>query len=81
MVQDEYEWLWLYAAVEPTTGTDVFLAVFDHGRPMLATLRVAHLLYELGKGPIGFVLDSSGSHRELRGQVAIRQASALIATV
>jgi hypothetical protein len=24
-VQDEYEWLWLYAAVEPTTGTGVFL--------------------------------------------------------
>jgi hypothetical protein len=25
IVQDEYEWLWLYAAVEPTTGTGVFL--------------------------------------------------------
>jgi hypothetical protein len=24
-VQDEYEWLWLYAVVEPTTGTGVFL--------------------------------------------------------
>ena len=24
-MQDEYEWLWLYAAVEPTTGTGVFL--------------------------------------------------------
>jgi hypothetical protein len=25
IVQDEYEWLWLYAAVEPTTGTCAFL--------------------------------------------------------
>ena len=25
IVQEEYEWLWLYAAVEPTTGTGVFL--------------------------------------------------------
>ena len=25
IVQDEYEWLWLYTAVEPTTGTGVFL--------------------------------------------------------
>lgn len=24
-VQDEYEWLWLSAAVEPTTGTGVLL--------------------------------------------------------
>ena len=25
VVQDEYEWLWLFAAVEPTTGIGVFL--------------------------------------------------------
>jgi transposase len=30
---------------------------------MLAALRGAHLRHELGKGPIGVVLDSSGSHR------------------
>jgi transposase len=62
IVQDEYEWLWLYAAVEPTTGTGVFLLLPTmEGQCLELFLR--HLRRELGKGPIGVVLDSSGSHR------------------
>jgi DDE superfamily endonuclease len=66
IVQDEYEWLWLYAAVEPTTGTGVFLLVPTLEGHCLE-LFLPHLRRELGKGPIGVVLDRSGSHRS--GQV------------
>jgi transposase len=62
IVQDEYEWCWLYAAVEPTTGTGVFLLLPTvEGQCLEIFLR--HLRQELGEGPIGVVLDSSGSHR------------------
>ena len=67
IVQDEYEWLWLYAAVEPTTGTGVFLLLPSVDSPCLQ-LFLQHLRHELGKGPIGVVLDSSGSHHS--GQVS-----------
>jgi transposase len=59
-VQDEYEWLWLYAVVEPTTGTGVFLLLPTvEGQWLEIFLR--NLRQELGKGQIGVVLDSSGS--------------------
>lgn len=61
IVQDEYEWLWLYAAVEPTTGTGVFLLLPSVDSQCLE-LFLRHLRHELGKGAIGVVLDSSGSH-------------------
>ena len=67
IVQDEYEWLWLYAAVEPTTGTGVFL-LLPTVEGQCLELFLQHLRQELGKGPIGVVLDSSGSHRS--GQVS-----------
>ncbi len=54
--------LWLYAAVEPTTGTGVFLllpTMEDH----CLEIFLRHLRQELGKGLIGVVLDSSGSQR------------------
>jgi transposase len=52
----------LWAAVEPTTGTGVFLLLPSmEGQCLELFLR--HLRHELGKGPIGVVLDSSGSHR------------------
>src|SRR5215470_12734504 len=62
MVQDDYEWLWLYAAVEPTTGTGVFL-LLPTVEGQCLELFLHHLCHELGAGPIGVVLDSSGSHR------------------
>ena len=60
IVQDDYEWLWLYAAVEPTTGTGVFLLLPTvEGQCLELFLR--HLCHKLGAGRIGVVLDSSGS--------------------
>ena len=61
-MQDEYEWLWLYAAVEPTTGTGVFL-LLPTVEGQCLEIFLQHLRHELGEGPIGVVLDSSGSHR------------------
>jgi transposase len=62
MGQDEYEWVWVYAAGEPTTGTGMFLLLPTmEGHCVEIFLR--HLRHELGKGPIGVVLASSGSHR------------------
>lgn len=66
-MQDEYEWLWLYAAVEPTTGTGVFL-LLPSVHSQCLELFVRHLRNALGKGSIGVVLDSSGSHHS--GQVS-----------
>ncbi len=62
IVQDEYEWLWLYAAVEPTTGTGVFL-LLPTVEGQCLEIFLKHLRQELGQGPMGVVLDSSGSHR------------------
>jgi transposase len=67
IVQDEYEWLWLYAAVEPTTGAGVFLLLPSVDSQCLE-LFLRHLRNALGKGSIGVVLDSSGSHHS--GQVS-----------
>src|SRR6266702_3092727 len=54
IVQDDYEWLWLYAAVEPTTGTGVFLLLPTVEGACLE-LFLQHLRHELGEGPIGVV--------------------------
>ena len=79
-MQDEYEWLWLYAEVEPTAGIGVFLL-----RPTMECqcleLFLRHLRHELGKGPIGVVLGSSGSHRSAAREVATGHASPLFATL
>ncbi|HEX4922271.1 MAG TPA: transposase, partial [Candidatus Bathyarchaeia archaeon] len=51
---------------EPTSGTGIFLLLPTvEGQCLELFLR--HLRHELGAGPIGVVLDSSGSHRS--GQV------------
>jgi len=62
IVDDHYEWLWVYAAVEPTTGTGVFLLLPSVDGQCLE-LFLHHLRHELGSGSIGVILDSSGSHR------------------
>jgi putative transposase len=62
VVQDKYEWLWLYAAVEPATGTGVFLLLPTVEGSCLE-LFLHHLRNALTEGPIGVVLDSSGSYR------------------
>jgi len=62
IVEEHYEWLWLYAAVEPTTGMGVFLLLPSVSGECLE-LFLHHLRQELSDGPVGVVLDSSGSHR------------------
>lgn len=61
IVNEEYEWLWLYAAVEPSTGTGVFLLL-----PMVEgaclELFLQHLHKELGEGSVAVVLDNAPSH-------------------
>jgi hypothetical protein len=48
----------LWAAVEPTTGTGVFLLLPTVENQCLEIF-LLHLRHELGKGSIGAVLDSS----------------------
>jgi transposase len=65
IVQEQYEWLWLYAAVEPDTGTGIFLLLPAVDGQCLE-LFLSHLRQELATGSIGVVLDNSGSHHSLQ---------------
>jgi transposase len=62
VVEDRYEWLWLYAAVEPATGDGFFLLL-----PGVSTewfrLFLAEFAKEAAGRRVGLVLDGSGSHR------------------
>jgi transposase len=62
VVDDRYEWCWLYAAVEPATGTGVFLLLPEVTGDCLQVF-LEHLRREMGDGRVGIVLDGSGSHR------------------
>jgi hypothetical protein len=62
MVEDQYEWLWLYAAVEPLTGESFFL-LLPHVDQICLQLFVDALSQEVGESKVGLVLDGSGSHR------------------
>jgi putative transposase len=62
IVDDRYESFWLYAAVEPTTGSGHFLLLPDVTGECLE-LFLQHLRNEVGAETVGVVLDSSGSHR------------------
>lgn len=66
IVEERYEWLWRYVAVEPTTGRGVFafLPTVDSGG-LEAFLREVHSVF--GNEPVGIVLDNASSHRS--GQV------------
>lgn len=62
LVHERYEWLWLYAAVEPATGQSLFLLL-----PRVTKEWFGHFLenfaQEVGEERVGLVLDGSGSHR------------------
>lgn len=62
LVHDRYEWLWLYAAVEPTTGESCFLLL-----PRVTTICFARFLAAFATQTagerVGLVLDGSGAHR------------------
>jgi transposase len=62
LVQDRYEWLWLYAAVEPLTG-DSFFLLLPHVSPECLQLFVDAFGDYTNSRKIGLVLDGSGSHR------------------
>jgi transposase len=62
IVHDRYEWLWLYAAVEPATGQSLFLLL-----PRVTKEWFARFLEAFGAATagerVGLVLDGSGAHR------------------
>lgn len=62
IVNDRYESFWLYAAVEPTTGTGYFLLLSEITGECLE-LFLQHFRSEVEAETIGMVLDSSGSHQ------------------
>lgn len=61
VVEDRYEWLWLYAAVEPATGASfcLYLPRLD-GDCLEAFLHAFRNAYPTAR--IALVLDGSGSH-------------------
>lgn len=62
LVHDRYEWLWLYAAVEPATGQSVFLFLPRVTKEWFAAFLEAFGAATAGER-VGLVLDGSGSHR------------------
>jgi transposase len=62
VVHDRYEWLWLYAAVEPATGLSLFLLLPRVTKEWFAGFLDA-FAQAVGDERVGLVLDGSGSHR------------------
>jgi transposase len=66
VVHEEYAWRWLYAAIEPTTGTLFGLLLPGVDSAGFETFLQA-LRTELGGQPVGVVLDNAPSHHSQRG--------------
>ena len=62
LVHDRYEWLWLYAAVEPATGQSVFLLMPRVTKDWFVRFLAVFETATAGER-VGVVLDGSGSHR------------------
>jgi transposase len=62
VVHDRYEWLWLYAAVEPVTGRSFFLLLPRVTKEWFERFLVS-FAQAAGSTRVGLVLDGSGSHR------------------
>lgn len=62
LVHDRYQWVWLYAAVEPTTGRGLFLLLPRVTKEWFATFLDAFGTATAGER-VGLILDGSGSHR------------------
>lgn len=62
LVHDRYEWLWLYAAVEPATGQSLFLLLPRVTKEWFGQF-LAIFGQETAGERVGLVLDGSGSHR------------------
>jgi transposase len=63
--EDRYQWLWLYAAVEPVSGACVVLFL-PHTDSACLDAFLAAFRQAVPEGPIGLVLDGSGSHGSAR---------------
>lgn len=59
---ERYEWLWVYLAVEPSTGR-CFVLYLPHVDPTCLQVFLAAFRAEVGDRRIGLVLDGSGAHR------------------
>lgn len=62
LVHDRYEWLWLYAAVEPATGQSLFVLLPRVTKEWFAAF-LTTFAQEVSGARVGLVLDGSGSHR------------------
>jgi transposase len=62
VVHDRYEWLWLYAAVEPATGHTLFLLLPRVTKEWFARF-LETFAQAVGRERVGLVLDGSGAHR------------------
>jgi hypothetical protein len=57
----QYHWFWLYAAVEPVSGT-CFVLFLPHVDGVCFQRFLEELRQHIGGDPVGLVLDNSGSH-------------------
>jgi transposase len=62
IVEDRYEWVWVYVAVEPTTGWSFVLLLPETTSDCLAIF-CRGLRKATGRQRVGVVLDGAGSHR------------------
>jgi transposase len=62
LVHDRYEWLWLYAAVEPVSGQSLFLLLPRVTKEWFGVFLAAFGAATVGER-VGLVLDGSGAHR------------------
>ncbi len=62
LVEDRYEWLWLYAAVEPVRG-DSFFLLMPHVDSQCLGLFLKEFGDHVSGKATGLVLDGSGSHQ------------------
>jgi transposase len=62
VVHDRYEWLWLYAAVEPATGQSLFWLLPRVTKEWFGRF-LESFAQEVGGERVGLVLDGSGAHR------------------
>jgi transposase len=62
LVDDRYEWVWLYAAVEPATGASFFLLLPGVNKAWFACF-LAAFAEETGGARVGLVRDGAPSHR------------------
>jgi transposase len=65
IVEDRYEWTWVYVAVEPTTGWSYVLLLPETTSDCLEIFCRA-LRQATGPQRIGLVWDGAGSHRSTR---------------